>query len=44
MPSRYVLNAERCNLLRAGHIAAVDELREVAAELGIFGESALMVK
>ncbi len=44
MPPRYILNAERCNFLRAGHIAAIDELRKVAAELRIRGESALMVE
>ena len=32
MPSHFVLYAERCNFFGAGHIAAVDELRKVAAE------------
>jgi hypothetical protein len=43
MPSRDLLSAERCNVLGASHIAAIDELRKVAAKLRIFGESALMV-
>jgi hypothetical protein len=44
MPLRDAPNAEGCNVFGAGHIAAVNELRKVAVELRIFGESALMVE